>query len=312
LKAPFRYCAYGLEIQSDFALPELGPSRRDPPALSITRTTPWQDQKEELAEFADHGDRQLLNWDAVGRFRITADDRIEVQPNPGVGDELVALPLLGAVLATLLHRRGLFTLHASAVAVDGRAVALLGDKGAGKSTTAAALLEAGHRFIADDIVAIDFTDASNPVVLSGFGHLKLWGESAAKVGHTLRKAWQLHPTIDKSSYDVGDAFIDSAVPLGRLYVLSRAEKAAIEPVEPAAAVSSLLRFSYMGRFGSAGFGSRLTEHFRRSAMLAQAGALARLTIPHGLGRIGAAVASIEADLHEAEQAPQGLTDESVT
>ncbi|NBC85561.1 MAG: hypothetical protein GVY25_05150, partial [Bacteroidetes bacterium] len=50
---------------------------------------------------------------------------------PDVAEGTLRAPLLGVVLGTLLHQRGLHTLHASAVVVDGGAVAFVGEKGAG-------------------------------------------------------------------------------------------------------------------------------------------------------------------------------------
>jgi hypothetical protein len=53
-------------------------------------------------------------------------------------------------LAPLLRRRGFYTLHAFAAAHDRQAVLLVGDIGAGKTTTGLALLMAGYRLCAND------------------------------------------------------------------------------------------------------------------------------------------------------------------
>jgi len=52
--------------------------------------------------------------------------------------------------AKTVVRRGHLLLHASAVARDGRAVALAGPSGAGKSTSALHLVEHGFRFVSND------------------------------------------------------------------------------------------------------------------------------------------------------------------
>lgn len=62
--------------------------------------------------------------------------------------------LLGPAFAFVLRLRGLTPLHASAVAINGQAIALLGPPGAGKSTTAASFLAYGARVISDDVVAL--------------------------------------------------------------------------------------------------------------------------------------------------------------
>lgn len=55
--------------------------------------------------------------------------------------------------AALLH--GIEVLHASAVALDGHAVALLGPSGAGKTSVALALCCRQWQFLADDVVALE-------------------------------------------------------------------------------------------------------------------------------------------------------------
>ncbi|MEZ4771345.1 MAG: hypothetical protein R2844_23370 [Caldilineales bacterium] len=58
--------------------------------------------------------------------------------------------MLIIVLGPLLRRRGFFSLHAFAAALDGKAVLLVGDIGAGKTTTGLSLLEAGWKLVSND------------------------------------------------------------------------------------------------------------------------------------------------------------------
>ena len=238
--------------------------------------------------------RQLFAWQTVGRFVVASESRIEVEPLPGVPDLLVALPLLGVVFAALLQRRGLFVLHASAVAVEGRGVALLGDKGAGKSTMAAALVAAGHDLLADDVVAIDFS-SGDPRIVPAFGQLKLWDEAAARLPLAAENRGRIHPSLAKSSYALQRGFATRPAPLRRLYVLSQAERSTVTATEPATAVATLLRFSYMSRFGEAGIGPALPQHFERSAALAGSGVIHDLTVSP-LDRLTEAIALVESDL----------------
>ena len=62
--------------------------------------------------------------------------------------------LLGWVLSFALVKQGYEPLHATAVVVDGKAVAFLGTSGDGKSTLAAAFLHAGHTLLTDDLLLI--------------------------------------------------------------------------------------------------------------------------------------------------------------
>jgi hypothetical protein len=71
--------------------------------------------------------------------------------------------LVGRVLPWAALLRGREVLHASAVAIDGRAVAFVGETGAGKTSLAVQLVLRGSGFVTDDVLAVD-TDMSDRVV----------------------------------------------------------------------------------------------------------------------------------------------------
>ncbi|MGE0705568.1 MAG: hypothetical protein AB7F99_04215 [Vicinamibacterales bacterium] len=84
----------------------------------------------------------------IWAFRHSTRDRDPISTSA------VASLLAGSVLPLLLRLRGTLCLHGSAVAIGDHAVVLVGGKGAGKSTLAAALAATGHPVLADDVVAI--------------------------------------------------------------------------------------------------------------------------------------------------------------
>lgn len=297
-----RHChlVYGLAIDSDFELRGLPAAPPDSmaPRVRITRASIREPSlaQRDPSIFVNTGSTQLLAWAMVGAFRIASDDVIEVDPNPEASDALVALPLLGAVLATLLHRRGVVVFHASAISVHGRAVALLGDKGAGKSTTAGMLAAAGHHLIADDIVALDYSRGESPLVLPSYGELKLWPDSGARLGAAgLTKVRPIHDQIDKAHYAL-PAAAEGPVGLERLYVLQRSGRPQARVMPAADGVAHLLRHAYLARFGDAGFGAHMQVYFERSARLARDGLVRVLEVPEGLDRLDEIPSLIERDL----------------
>jgi hypothetical protein len=68
--------------------------------------------------------------------------------------EDAATYLMGPVMGFVLRLRGLVSLHASAIAVGDRAIALVGEGGAGKSTTAAAFACLGYAVLSEDLVPL--------------------------------------------------------------------------------------------------------------------------------------------------------------
>ncbi|TGS12885.1 serine kinase [Mesorhizobium sp. M2E.F.Ca.ET.209.01.1.1] len=294
------YKAYGLVIGSEVALPELEPTAPATPDLEIAvRPVDFPGRaSQDATAFRFEPTRQYLSWQAVGTFMISSANRIDVDPAPGVDDPLLAFPLLGPVMALALHQRGLLVLHASAIEVDGKSVIFMGDKGAGKSTTAGAMIRAGHRLLTDDVVALDLSDPGRPIILPGFPQLKLAADAAGAI--RLERAEvrpQVHPQIDKAQHRLRDGFAPGAVPVSRIYVLERGVRAATSPMSGAAALPAIIKFSYITRFGRQALpGDFAALHLRQSAQIAGRIGVSRLEVPAGLDRIDEAVAAIETDL----------------
>lgn len=297
----FRYSLYGLTLDSDFeltGLPAVNASLESKHNVRIRRTRINEPSivDREPSVFVDTGSDQFLAWGMVGAFRVGGEGLIEVDPNPDVSDALVSLPLLGAVMATLLHRRGLIVFHASAVSVRGRGIALLGDKGAGKSTTAGALVAANHRLISDDIVALDCGRDGVSVVLPANAELKLWPDSGKRLGSAgLEQIGRLHAHIDKARYTLAHK-VDKPVKLERLYLLERSDEPRVRVLPASEALSQLLRHTYMARFGERGLGPHLPKYFRRAAQLVREGKVRVLEVPRGLDRLDEISPLVESDV----------------
>lgn len=296
-----RYHAFGLQIASDFELAEVvgGSSQVEDVAFVREDVGGVPTVAEGLRlEFSD--DHALMGWPELGSFRISGGDRIAVEPFPGVEDGLLSLPLLGPVMSLLLHQRGLLVLHGSAVEVNGAGAVFLGDKTAGKSTTAAALVTTGHRLVTDDVVAVSFAEG-RPVIPAAYPQLKLMRDAAARL--TLAGAVDLprpHVDFDKTRQRLAHGFTDAPTTPKALYILERGaegEPVAIEPLAGAQAFAAVMRFSYTVRFGHALLSGRTeAAHMAQCARLAAQVPVRRLTASRGLDRLGELTARIAEDL----------------
>ena len=109
--------------------------------------------------------------------------------------------LLGPVMGFVLLLRGLVCLHASAVVVEGRAIALIGPAGAGKSTTAAAFAARGFNVLAEDVVTLD--DCGDGfLVRPAYPCIRLWPESAETLYGSGSALPPLTPNWDKCYLDL--------------------------------------------------------------------------------------------------------------
>jgi len=135
--------------------------------------------------------------------------------------------LIGQVLPFAAALKGLEVLHASAIALDGRADALAGPSGAGKTSLALALCARGARFLADDVLALERVDE----VLLGHPGTPLAGvahERGAALADGERLAGVV--AVDGRECLIAQADVSDAAPLGALLLLERRRDGPEEPV----------------------------------------------------------------------------------
>ena len=246
------YVAFGLGIASSLPVPEL-PASAEVGRDVVIRTgkVGLRSQKGTRAgthfEFTDR--EAFFFWENVGAFLVRDGREIVVEPFPGVEQQIIRLPLLGVVMAMLLHQRGYLVLHSSAVALNGGAVLFLGGKGWGKSTIAATLHKQGCGFISDDVTALDFEATRRPIVLPAFPQLKLWPDAVASLGEDPEALPRLYSQIEKRHRRVANGFSHRPVALEQIFVLSSGPHVKFERLGPQEAMLELVRNLYVARFG---------------------------------------------------------------
>jgi len=159
--------------------------------------------------------------------------------------------LIGPVMGFSLRLRGLTSLHASAVAIDNRAIALVGLPSAGKSTTAAAFAQHGFPVIADDVVVLT-EEEGKFLVPPGYPRVNLWPDSVQALLGSQEALPQVTPNWEKRymKLDIGGlSFASKFLPLGAIYLLDTREQKLAAPVFEAVtggdAVAALVVNSYV-------------------------------------------------------------------
>jgi hypothetical protein len=227
----FNYTLYGLHIQSDMPLDGLQAAEPvSHPDVRVTEgTTPSALPGAHSGVLYEVTPREfLLNIEGIARYHVQDGARITVQPAPGADDAAVRLFLLGSALGVLLHQRGMLPMHASAVAVDGRAVLFTGASGAGKSTTAAALAARGYPVVADDITVVYADDAGAAVAAPAFPQMKLWAQSLRALAKETDALPRVRPELEKYSLPIAAQFHPQPLPVARMILLSAHNKPEIE------------------------------------------------------------------------------------
>lgn len=294
----YRYSAYGLSVQSSFPLPNLLPGTSDDPSVFVRRGSldrPPPDSFEGIALSRSTGTESYYYVRDIGGVLARHGRDLIAAPLPGLAEGGFHNLVSGIGLGLVLHQRGVFSLHASAVSIDGGVVGFVGWKGMGKSTTAGAFHRRGYRVVTDDVLAI-LDGPEGVTVLPGYPSLKLWPDSVSAVGHDPKMLPQLHPLAEKRALTVLQGFETTPLPLRALYVLDYAEAGGlqIQEVTPRAGCVELLRHSFAHRI--LGGAAATAAHLSTCARLANRVPMRRLVRVRELDALPDVLTRIQEDL----------------
>jgi hypothetical protein len=166
---------------------------------------------------------------------------------PSLTLEDTATYLLGPIMGFVMLLRGIVCLHASAVAVGDKAIALLGPAGSGKSTTAAAFSDRGYSILAEDVVTLD-DRGDHFFVRPGYPCIRLWPTSVKALYGTENHLPKLTPNWDKRYLELTERFQQLPLRLAAIYQLSerRQDRTApfIEALDKSEGLISLVANTY--------------------------------------------------------------------
>jgi hypothetical protein len=174
--------------------------------------------------------------------RLLARDGHTIQVDaPVTGNtEAIAAWIVGPATTAILYQRNLVPLHASAVEINGGAVAFLAPSGTGKSSLAAALLAqgTGARLVTDDVLAVETTADGTLQVWPGSQGIRL--DQWARTAVAERRFTLVREMADGKSLLAPDAGIaDTPMPLRALFTLSLGESLSVRRLEGLELLSSL-------------------------------------------------------------------------
>lgn len=275
--ATHRYRAYGLDILSDIALPEL-PKRAmasHPHEVRIALATTPATSELQGGPYAFHRtgpDAFRMHIPEAADFTVAGGTRIDIAPLPDHDPGLLRLFTIGSAIGMLLHQRELLVMHASAVLRDGKATLFIGDSGSGKSTTAAQFAQAGHPVLADDVMPVFLDTNGHAVVRTGSQSFKLWGNSLDALGLPSGGLQEVANRADKFHVPNPLPAADLDYPVGRIVYLEPVAEAhtGIPPIQRLLGIEALreiaantYRPEYLDLLG------RRAAHFQQCARLAE-------------------------------------------
>lgn len=249
------YTAFGFKILSDIPLIELlqNSSSNDFYEITIKQANleeKWNELAQESQFFFITEEQIMYQIPNVATFLIKGGNQIFYTPMETATEDHLRLYLLGTCMGAILIQRKILPLHGSAVEIDGKAYAIVGESGAGKSTTASALMKKGFKLISDDVIPVNFNEQGIPVVTPAYPQQKLWQNSLDQFGMNSN---QLRPIVEretKFAIPVQSQFCYESIPLAGIFELTKVEREelTLSPIESLQRLHTLFLHTYRNFF----------------------------------------------------------------
>lgn len=239
------YKAFGLQIESEYALPELSVSKQsemvDVKIEMKDLTSVWLQHQKESNLVIDNRNVmfQIAN---TATYFVKDGKTIIVSPADGADERKVRLFILGTCMGIILMQRNILPLHGSAVSINGYVYAIVGESGAGKSTLASALIKKGYPLLSDDVIAVSLDEDNFPIVTPSYPQQKLWQESLDHFGMNSDELSPIFARETKFSVPVHRYFQPQAQRLMGVFELTIKDHGPVEWKT----VNSLDRFRLLG------------------------------------------------------------------
>lgn len=213
-----KFRMFGYNIQSDFDL-LIDETEFQEADLRIIDTHSEVDlglkgDEQWAYEFQDHEIHVLIR--DVAQYVVRSNE-ILISPCRGLDYDALILYLTGVVFGTYLFLNGRFAIHGSAVLVNGEALILCGDSGAGKSSLAREFINHGFQIISDDVAVIDIND--QVMVTSSYPKQKMWQDTADVNALDTKNARSITNRDNKFNIGVKSDYAEGRWPLKGIILL---------------------------------------------------------------------------------------------
>jgi len=250
------YKAFGFIIKSSISLPELKKISSPVNAYDIeiefeSLTEAWNSVSTPSNQFFVSEQHIMFHLANIAIYRIENGNKIIVSPMEGIEESQLRLYILGSCMGAILMQRQVLPLHGSAIAMDGKAYAIVGHSGAGKSTLASAFLEKGFDLLTDDIIPLTFSkESGRPYVIPSYPQQKLWQESLAHFGHDSSNFKPLVNRKTKFAVPVTSQFSDKPIPLAGIFELVKTKEnhITLKPLHKLDVLQTIFNHTYRNNF----------------------------------------------------------------
>lgn len=227
------YEAFGFSINSEIPLPELSQKGNKVDSIDIQirfedLTTLWNELLRRDNTFVIQENLVMFQVSNTAIFSIQNGNAISVSPLKEYDEDVIRLYLLGTCMGAILLQRKVLPLHGSAIGINGKAYALIGESGAGKSTLASAFIKEGYQLLSDDVIAITFLASNDPIVTPAYPQQKLWQHSLVHFGMGGHNYQSIFGRETKYNVPVHSSYFSKPLPLAGIIELTKSKEEKIE------------------------------------------------------------------------------------
>ncbi len=244
------YRAFGLNVSSEISLPELtAANHKDQSDITIEideLSRLWSILAVPNESFIIRENFVMFEVPDTAIYAIQNGSKITVEPKAGCDEDELRLYLLGTCMGAIMMQRKILPLHGSAVVMNGKAYAFVGESGAGKSTLASAFLSKDYRLLSDDVIPVTLSPDHIPYITPAYPQQKLWLESLNELGLESSRYRPVIHRATKYAVPVPAQFASEPIPLAGVFELVKTENEQIElvPTPKLERLLTLFRHTY--------------------------------------------------------------------
>jgi hypothetical protein len=244
---------------------------------------------------------RYLRWTGVFEFLIMKDGRSVVCRPLGPQGLKAFHTHLGPSLSFALINLGIEPLHSTTLVIGGKAIALMGDCGYGKSSLGASFVKGGHQLLTDDLLVLSRTDGEF-LAHAGAPRVKLFPAIAKRIFGPKVGGLRLRPLTPKLIIPFDETRAPrQPAPLKAIYVLTPPGRrvprgVVIKRLSPRRAFLAIVRNTFNMAVDER---TRLERQFALATQLALGVPVKSLSYPREFPMLSAARDAILTDLHRA-------------
>jgi len=206
----------------------------------------------------------------VASYFVQEGKNIVIDAEANADEDSIRLFCLSNAFAAALQQRKTIPLHCAALVDNGELVMILGDSGAGKSTTMASLMKKGLKPFSDD-VCVPVLDAENGKIsfYSSYPMMKFLKETIELVGLENAMDRKVRPGVEKYGTYFHQSFLKDALKPKLILLLEKSDQVSSPTVATISGIELFTRLesnAYRGAY--LGFSDLKKEHFMLFTKLA--------------------------------------------